>query len=71
MSDVIADENGNVALPKDVLEQLNIKPGDLVRFTISTTGAAIIYPKNRSICDLGGMLYREGQKPLPIEKLSR
>lgn len=71
MCDVIADENGNVALPKEILEQLRIKPGDLVRITMSLSGAAIVRARNGSITDLEGMLYREGQKPVPIEKMRR
>lgn len=71
MCDVIADENGNVTLPKEILEQLRIKPGDMVRITMSLTGAAIVRARNRSITDLEGMLYREGQEPVPIERMSR
>ena len=71
MCDVIADENGNVTLPKEILEQLRIKPGDMVRITMSLTGAAIVRARNRSITDLEGMLYREGQEPVPVEQMSR
>jgi AbrB family looped-hinge helix DNA binding protein len=71
MCDVIADENGNVTLPKEILEQLRIKPGDIVRITMSLTGAAIVRARNRSITELEGMLYREGQEPVPIEQMSR
>lgn len=71
MCDVIADEDGNVALPKEILEQLKIKPGDLVSFTMSLSGAALVRARNGSITDLAGMLYREGQEPVPIEQMSR
>ena len=71
MCDVIADENGNVTLPKEILEQLRIKPGDIVRITMSLTGAAIVRARNRSITELEGMLYREGQEPVPIGQMSR
>jgi bifunctional DNA-binding transcriptional regulator/antitoxin component of YhaV-PrlF toxin-antitoxin module len=71
MCEVRADENGNVALPKEILEQLKIKPGDLVRITMSLSGAAIVRARNGSITDLAGMLYREGQEPVPIEKMRR
>lgn len=71
MCDVRADENGNVTLPKEILEQLRIKPGDMVRITMSLTGAAIVRARNRSISDLEGMLYKEGREPVPIEQMSR
>lgn len=71
MCEVRADESGNVALPKEILEQLKIKPGDLVRITMSLSGAAIVRARNGSITDLAGMLYREGQEPVPIEKMRR
>ena len=71
MCEVRADENGNIALPKEILEQLKIKPGDLVSFTMSLSGAALIRARNGSIMALAGMLYREGQEPLPIEQMRR
>jgi hypothetical protein len=49
---------------------LNIAPGDLLRFTLLDTGAVLIRAKNRSIKDIAGALYREGQPALPVEKMS-
>jgi antitoxin PrlF len=70
MSDTFVDANGVLTVPQDILEKLNVAPGDRVRFTLLETGAVIIRAKNRSIKDLAGALYREGQPAVPIEKMS-
>jgi bifunctional DNA-binding transcriptional regulator/antitoxin component of YhaV-PrlF toxin-antitoxin module len=60
MCDVIADENGNVSLPKEILDQLKVKPGDLISFTMSRYGAGLVRAKNRSMTDLEEMQYSKG-----------
>ena len=69
MCDVIADENGNVRLPKEILEQLKVKPGDLVSFTMSLYGAGLVRARNRSVPDLKETLCREGKEHLPVEQM--
>ena len=68
MCDVVADENGNVALPKEILEQLKVKPGDLVNFTMSRYGAGLVKAINRSVANLEGTLSSEAQVPPAIEQ---
>jgi antitoxin PrlF len=70
MSDVIVDEHGGAKIPKDVLEKLEALPGDLLRFNVLSDGTVILRAKNRSISELAGILYREGQAALPVEKMS-
>ena len=71
MCDVIADENGNVSLPKEILEQLKVKPGDLVSFTMSRYGAGLVRARNCSIADLEETPSGEAQEPPPIEQIRR
>ena len=71
MCDVIADENGNVRLPKEILEQLKVKPGDLVSFTMSLYGAGLVRARNRSVTDMEELPCREGQDALPVEQTRR
>jgi len=70
MSDVIVGPNGELEIPKEIIEALNVRPGDLVRFSVFRPGVVSILAKNRSIQDLAGALYREGQTPVPVEKMS-
>lgn len=65
MCDVIADENGNVRLPKEILQQLKVKPGDLVNFTMSMYGAGLVRARNRSITDMEETLCRDGRDRTP------
>ena len=70
MSDAIVDAEGNALVPREMLDALKARPGDLLRFSVLSTGAVIVRAKNRSITDLAAMLYREGQRAIPIEQMA-
>lgn len=70
MNDVIVDAKGNVLVPKEMLDAMEVRPGDLLRFSVLSTGAVILRAKNRSITDLAGMLHRDGQATVPVEQMS-
>lgn len=67
MCDVIADQDGNVSFPKEILEQLKVKPGDLVSFTMSLYGAGLVRARNRSITNLDETRTTEAQEPLRVD----
>ena len=68
--DVIADDKGEVSVPKEMLEALNVVPGNKIRFVLLMDGSVIVRVRNRSIRELGGILHREGQEAIPIEQMS-
>ena len=59
---------GQITLPKEVRERLNIKEGDEVEF-FEEGGRTWIWPRNVSIMDLAGILHRPGMKALSIEEM--
>jgi len=68
--DAIADDKGEVSVPKEMLEALNVVPGNKIRFVLLMDGSVIVRARNRSIRELGGILHREGQEAIPIEQMS-
>ena len=47
---------GQITIPKQVRESLNLRPGDKVRFEVEDDGCARMKAMNRSIDDIVGML---------------
>jgi AbrB family looped-hinge helix DNA binding protein len=70
MSDSTLTSKGQVTIPKEVRQQLGLKPGDRVTFTVMPNGTAIMRAKTGSIKELAGVLYQEGRPTVPIDKLS-
>jgi AbrB family looped-hinge helix DNA binding protein len=62
---------GQTTIPKDIRDRLRLKSGDRMTFTLMVDGTVLLRIKNKSVMSLAGSLRRKGQKPLPVEELSR
>ena len=62
---------GQTTIPKDIRESLGMKTGDRMTFTLMHDGTVVMRVKNKSILDLGGMLYKKARKPVSIAQMSR
>ena len=62
---------GQTTIPKHIRDTLRMKAGDRMTFTLMPDGTVILRVKNKSVMRLAGKLRRKGQKPLPVEQLSR
>jgi len=62
---------GQTTIPKKIRDQLQIKAGDRLGFTLLPDGVVLIRVKNRTIMDVAGNLHKPGRKALRIEQLSR
>lgn len=47
---------GQVTIPKEIRDQLGLKPGDKVEFTLHSDGILQVVPRRGSIRDLKGIL---------------
>jgi len=56
---------------QDIREALGIKSGDRMTFTMLPNGTVLMRGKNKSVMSLAGSLKKKGQKPVPVEMLSR
>ncbi len=62
---------GQTTIPRDIRDRLHMKAGDRMTFTLMPDGTVLLRVKNKNVMNLGGTLRKKGQKPLPIELLSR
>lgn len=53
--DVVLSSKGQITLPKELREELNLRPGDQMYYTV-VEGQIVITPKNVDFSDLAGML---------------
>ena len=70
-SDATLTSKGQTTIPKEIRDELGMKPGDRMTFTLMSDATVVMRVKNKSISDLAGMLYKKGRKPVPVEQLSR
>jgi len=62
---------GQTTIPKGIRDKLAMKSGDRMTFTLMPDGTVLMRVKNKSALGLAGVLHSKGQKPEPIERLSR
>ena len=68
MSMATLTSKGQMTLPKDVRDDLNLKPGDKVEF-VKIEGRYELRPRNLLASDFVGMLHRPGMKAKSIEEM--
>jgi antitoxin PrlF len=68
MSTATVTSKGQMTLPKDVRDDLNIKPGDKVEF-VKENGQYVLKPRNKSASELFGILKRQGERSLTVEEM--
>ena len=62
---------GQTTIPKEIRDELHMKAGDQMTFTLMPDNTVVMRVKSRSIEDLGGLLRKKGRKPVPVVQLSR
>ena len=70
-ADSTLTSKGQTTIPKDIRDSLGMKSGDRMTFTMLPDGTVLMRVKNKSVMSLAGSLRRKGQKPVPVEQLSR
>lgn len=70
-SDSTLTSKGQTTIPKDIRDSLGMKSGDRMTFTMLPDGTVLMRVKNKSVMSVAGSLRRKGQKPIPVDQLSR
>lgn len=68
MSVATITSKGQLTLPRDVRDDLNLKEGDRVSFE-KVGESYVLKPQNKSIMELAGILHRPGEKAMTIEQM--
>jgi antitoxin PrlF len=62
---------GQVTIPKQIREYLNLDTGSKIDFVIDENGDVKVIPLNVAVEDLSGILHREGMKSASIEEMEQ
>ena len=58
VSDTTLTSKGQTTIPKGIRDELGIRPGDRMTFTLLPDGTVIMRVKNRRLADAAGSLHR-------------
>lgn len=70
MSASTVTSKGQITLPKDIREHLNVGPGDRVDFVVEENGRVVVRPARSRLEQLRGMLRDRKRKPVSVEQMS-
>ncbi|MBL8599696.1 MAG: AbrB/MazE/SpoVT family DNA-binding domain-containing protein [Devosia sp.] len=68
MSVATMTSKGQITLPRDVRDDLNLKEGDRVSFE-KIGESYVLRPQNKSVMELAGILHVPGERALTIEEM--
>ena len=60
---------GQVTIPKEIRDLLQLKPGDRLEFVQGVDGQVYLVPCNIDVRKLSGILYQEGQQSVSLEEM--
>jgi antitoxin PrlF len=60
---------GQVTIPKEVRESLQLQTGDKIEIIVTANREAIIRPISKKVDDIFGKLYKPGRKAISIEAM--
>ena len=70
-TDATVTSKGQTTIPKKIRDDLGMKAGDRLTFTLMPDGVVLMRVKNKSVMSLAGSLRKRGRKALATEQLSR
>jgi AbrB family looped-hinge helix DNA binding protein len=70
-ADATLTSKGQTTIPKAIRDELGMKTGDVMTFTLMPDATVVMRVKNKSVNELAGSLFKKGRKPVPVEQLSR
>ncbi|MEA5550642.1 AbrB/MazE/SpoVT family DNA-binding domain-containing protein [Anabaena cylindrica UHCC 0172] len=71
MTSATITTKGQVTIPKEIRDYLNLDTGSKVDFVIDENGIVKLIPLNIPIKKLSGILHREGMKSATLEEMER
>ena len=69
MTHATITSKGQVTIPKDIRQQLDLKTGDRIDFILGNAGEVVIRRVTNSTADVRGILAHRAQAPLTVEQM--
>ena len=60
---------GQVTIPKEIREALNLRTGDKIEITATADGKAVIRPVSKKVDDIFCKLYRSGIRSVSVDEM--
>lgn len=67
---VTLTSKGQTTIPKEIRDNLGMKPGDRITFTLMPDFTVLMRVKTKYAADLAGLLHKAGRKPVPVEQMT-
>lgn len=68
MSTAILTKCGKVSIPRDMIEQFGLRPGDRLEFVARADGTMVVVPKNAPLSSLRGCL-PQPERPVSLDEI--
>ena len=65
-TDATLTSKGQTTIPKEIRDELGMKPSDKMTFTLMPDATVVMRVKSKKIIVLAGLLYKKGRKPVPV-----
>ena len=69
MAQATLTSKGQITIPKNIRESLQIQVGDKIEFTITSDNEALLRPITKRVDEVFGKLHTPGRKPVSVEKM--
>lgn len=69
MTEATMTVKGQLTMPREIRNQLGLKTGDKVAFTMLSDGTVVVRPKTRRLAELAGSLTRPGQPSVSLQEM--
>lgn len=70
MSKSTITSKGQITLPKQIREHLNVAAGDRIDFVVDEDGEVVVRPSRSRLKQLRGMLQDPNRKPVRIDQMN-
>lgn len=70
MATATVSEDGQVAIPDEMLEKLGISAGDQVDLLVNENGEIVVRKPKKTWRDFEGIFHRPGQRPVSVEEMN-
>ncbi len=70
MSTATVTSKGQVTIPKEIREKLNLQSGDKIKFLTDDQGRVSIFPATKSVTILKGMVPKQ-KAPVTVDEMNK